>query len=97
MNTGTPGKLHDDEAGSWNANGVGDGGPQAAVDTGDAGAFAGVGDVLAGEPCGDDVDGLDRGPVDGTEVAEVGDARPMPGQDGAGVGVAQRKACWSSK
>jgi hypothetical protein len=46
MDSGTPGKLHEDERRSKRANGSGDGGPHAAVDTGDAGAFPGVADVL---------------------------------------------------
>jgi hypothetical protein len=38
--------LHEDVAGLKRANDAGDGCPQAAVDTGDAFAFAGVADVL---------------------------------------------------
>jgi hypothetical protein len=43
--------------------------------------------ILAGEPGGEDVDRRDRGPVDGADVAEVGDAAEAVGQDGAGVPV----------
>jgi hypothetical protein len=41
---------------------------------GHAGAASGVGEVLAGGAAGEDVDGLDLGPVDGGDVADVGDA-----------------------
>jgi hypothetical protein len=44
--------LHDDESRSEYANGVGDGCPQAAVDAGDADAFAGVEDVLVAPSSG---------------------------------------------
>lgn len=55
----------------------------------DPGAAAGVTDVLAGEPGGEDVDRRDGGPVHGRDVSEVGDVRPVVGEDrgGAGVGV----------
>src|SRR4051794_18607299 len=61
--------FHEHESGSKVANGVGDRSPEAGGGAVDAFAFAGVGDVLAGEAGGDDVDRRDRGPVDGADVA----------------------------
>ena len=54
---------------------------------GDAAAEAGGADVLAGKPAGEDVDRLDVGPVDGGDVAEVGDAGPVLLEHLGGVGV----------
>src|SRR5213078_2522039 len=75
------------EPGSKDANGVGDGAPEAGTGAGDAFAFAGVGDVLAREPGGDDVDRRDRVPIDGADVAEVGDPWEVVGEDGLGMPV----------
>jgi hypothetical protein len=66
--------LHEHEAWSKHAKGIGNGFPEAAPATGDAGTFASVGDVLAGEAGGDDVDRLDPLPVDLTEVTDVGNS-----------------------
>jgi hypothetical protein len=44
-------------------------------------ALACMGKRLAWKPPGDDVDRLDDGPVDGGDVAEVGDAGMMGGED----------------
>jgi len=79
--------FHEDESGSKVANGVGDRSPEAGAGAGDAFAFAGIGDVLAGEAGGDDVDRRDRGPVDGADVAEVVHAGEAVGEDGSGVPV----------
>jgi hypothetical protein len=48
---------------------------------------AGVGEGLAGVAAAEDVDGFDGGPVDGGDVAEVGDLRPVVGEDLVGAGV----------
>lgn len=79
--------FHKDDGRSKSANSVSDACPQVAVDTGDAGTFAGVGDVLAGEACGEDVDGWHVGPVDGADVPEVGHVGPVVGADGGGMPV----------
>jgi hypothetical protein len=54
---------------------------------GDALALAGVTQVLAGESGGEDVDGLDGGPVGGGDVVVVGDVGPVVGEDQRGVAV----------
>lgn len=36
---------------------------------------------MAGEPAGENIDGLDTGPVDTGDVAVVGDVRPVAGED----------------
>jgi hypothetical protein len=54
----------------------------------DAFAAAGVADVLAGESGGEHVDRLDLGPVDGGDVAVVGDIGPVVFEDASGVLVA---------
>ncbi len=79
--------LHEDEPGSKRANGVGDGGPDAGVFAGDAAAFAGVGDVLAREPGGEDLDRFHPAPVDVADVADVDDVGPLVAEDGPGVRV----------
>lgn len=79
--------LHEHEPGSKYANGVGDGSPEAGLGARDAFAFAGVGDVLAGEASGEDVDRRDGRPVDGADVAEVVDAGEAVGEDGTRVPV----------
>ena len=53
----------------------------------EAGALADRGDVLAGEPAADHVDGLDLPPVDLGDVAEVGDAGPVMREDAGRGGV----------
>src|SRR5690606_1765961 len=55
-------------------------GPPLAV-TDESLASPGVGYVLAGEPAGDDVHGLDLGPVGGGDVSEVGHLGPVVGED----------------
>lgn len=40
-----------------------------------------MGDVLAGESAGEEVDRLNRSPVDGGDVSEVRDAGPVPLED----------------
>jgi hypothetical protein len=42
---------------------------------------------LAGESSADEVRDFDFFPIDFSDVAEVGDARPMLPEDGTGVGV----------
>jgi hypothetical protein len=79
--------LHEDEAGSKTANGVGDGVPEARAGPVDAFAFPCVADVLAGEPGREDIDRRDVGPGDGADVAEVLDAGEPVGEDGGGVAV----------
>jgi len=50
-------------------------------------AAAGVGDVLAGEPAGEDVDLFHLREVDGGDVAVVGDVGPVVVEDLGRVGV----------
>lgn len=52
-----------------------------------AGSPTGVGNGLAGEPGGEDVDRRDGRPVHGGDVAEVGDVRHPVGEDRGGPGV----------
>jgi hypothetical protein len=67
--------LDDDKGGAERVDGFGVGGPEAGTGAlAEAAAGAGEGDVLAGEPAGEDVDGLDARPVDLGDVAVVGDA-----------------------
>jgi hypothetical protein len=67
--------LDDHPSGPKNTNGVGDAVPEATAGPfSDAGSEAGVADVLTGEPGAQRVDRLDVAPLDGTDVAEVGDA-----------------------
>jgi hypothetical protein len=69
-------------------DGVGHPGPQSGAGAGaEALAGASVGHVLAGEPAGEDVHGFDLGPVDGGDVAEVGDVGVAVGEDPARPGV----------
>lgn len=61
--------------------------PQAGAGAGfQAGHLPDRGDVLAGEPAAEHVDGLHLAPVDGRDVAEVGGAGPVVGED-AGDGL----------
>lgn len=65
---------------------AGDVGPQARPRAlGDACAQTGEGHVLAGESGRQDVDRLDRRPVDGRHVAMIGDVRPVVREDARGV------------
>jgi hypothetical protein len=78
--------LDHHQSGSELFDGAGDVQPQAGAGAvREPGAEAGQADVLAGEPGGEDVDGLDLGEVDGGEVAVVGDRRPVVGEDAGGV------------
>ena len=70
------------------ANGVGHVEPEATAGPFcDAAAQASGGDFLAGEPAGQDVDRWDGRPVNGGDVAEVRDARPVLLEHLGGVGV----------
>ena len=44
-------------------------------------------DVLAGEAAGQDADGREVGAVDEADVAVLRDARPVPAQDAAALGI----------
>jgi hypothetical protein len=80
--------LDDDQAGAELVDGVGELGPQPAAGVGpDAAALAGSGHVLTRETAGQHVHGLDGGPVDGGDVAEVGHVGVAVGEDLAGAGV----------
>jgi hypothetical protein len=71
---------------SQGLDGLGDVEPQAAsVSFAHPGTLAGKAEVLARKSGREDVDGLHGGPVDGGEVAEVGDAGPVPLEDAGGV------------
>src|SRR5262245_4051139 len=67
------------------ADGVAHVGPEAGSFPGQAGAGSGVGEVLAGESSGEEVDLLDLRPVHSGDVAEVGPA--VGGDDPAGPWV----------
>jgi hypothetical protein len=76
--------LGDDQGWAEVVDGVGHPGPQPGAGAGaEALAGAGVGHVLAGKPSRKDVHGLDLGPVDGGDVAEVGDVGVAVSEDPA--------------
>nr|WP_051913236.1 hypothetical protein [Kutzneria albida] len=54
---------------------------------GEASAEAGAADVLTGETASEDVDGFDLVPVDGGDVAEVGNTGMVVCEELAGGGV----------
>lgn len=78
--------LDHHQSGLEGLDGAGDVEPEAGAGAvGDARSQTGEADVLAGEAGGEDVDGLDLIPVDGGDVAMVGDVGPVPVEDLRGV------------
>jgi hypothetical protein len=68
------GVLHEDVTGSYLANDTSEFRPESGLLPVDAGAFAGAGDVLAGEAAGDDVDvAAPLVPVEGPDVVPDGE------------------------
>lgn len=69
--------LHDDDSWSKVANDASEVRPEARARTGEARSFAGDGDVLAGEPSANDVDGNKASCADGANIIEPFCAWPM--------------------
>lgn len=73
--------FHDDEARSKLANDSRELEPKAAARTADANLLASLGDVLAGEPAADDIDGAELARPDRANVVESLDVGPVLRED----------------